>query len=145
MLNSLLVEKGTNIHSTTLFKGGASLQQHLGNVECMKLLNSGNFDYVILQEQSTKPWKNREKMHESVRAFHQAIQNKGGTTRTVLYGTWSKKDEPHNQGVIDEAYSSIAHELGITCVLVGPVWTSVQEEGIVNLYDSDKVCFSPAL
>ena len=74
----------------------------------------------MLQEQSTLPVKNAERMHENVRLFDGAIKAAGA--KTVLYMTWARRHAPESQQAITDAYATIGRELGATVVPVGVAW-----------------------
>ncbi len=63
-----------------------SLRRHWNAGVAPEAIRNGGFDFVVLQEQSTLPVKNAERMHESVRLFDQVIREAG--SNTVLYMTW---------------------------------------------------------
>jgi hypothetical protein len=69
--------------------GGASLPTHWNKGEAVSAIESGRYDYVILQEQSTLPIKNARRMHENVRLFDEPIRASGA--RTALYMTWRER------------------------------------------------------
>jgi len=100
--------------------GGASLRTHWNKGEARREIDTGGYDYVVLQEQSTLPVKNTARMHENVRLFDGVIRASGA--RTALYMTWARKLEPQNQQLITHAYTSIARELGATLIPVGVAW-----------------------
>jgi hypothetical protein len=97
--------------------GGASLRTHWNAGEALKAIQNGQYDYVVLQEQSTLPVKNAKRMHENIRLFDEAIKAAGA--KTVLYMTWARRHAPETQHAITDAYTSIGRELGGTVVPVG--------------------------
>ena len=78
--------------------GGASLRTHWNAGRAAKVIKTGGYDYVVLQEQSTLPVKNAKRMAENVRLFHEAIDRAG--SQTVLYMTWARQDSPQAQQAI---------------------------------------------
>ena len=74
----------------------------------------------MLQEQSTLPIKNADRMKQNVQLFDSAIKMAGATT--VLYMTWARQQAPETQHAISEAYKSLGRELGAIVVPVGNVW-----------------------
>src|SRR5438477_12285569 len=111
---------GKSLHHRLISAGGASLRTHWNAGQALKAIQNGQYDYVVLQEQSTLPVKNAKRMHENIRLFDDAI--KAARARTVLYMTWARQHEPQNQQVITHAYTSIGAELGATVVPVGVAW-----------------------
>src|SRR5688572_10539236 len=73
-------------------RGGASLRMHLNKGDAAAAMRAKRYDYVVLQEQSTLPIKNAERMHENVREFDKLIRAAGA--RTVLYMTWARQNAP---------------------------------------------------
>jgi hypothetical protein len=118
LLATLAAERGITIEHRLISAGGASLRQHLNAGRALTELATGNYDTVVLQEQSTLPAKNPARFHENVRDFHTAIAETGATT--ALYLTWSRKGQP--QAPFTTAYATIATELGATLVPAGLIW-----------------------
>ncbi len=120
LLAGLAGARGTSVEYRLISAGGASLRQHLNAGTALAAIADGGYDTVVLQEQSTLPAKNAERMHDSVRDFHAAIDQAGA--RTALYMTWARRNAPEKQQAITTAYASIAAEVGATLVPVGMVW-----------------------
>jgi hypothetical protein len=123
--------------------GGASLRTHWNKGHAQNRIKDGDFDYVVLQEQSTLPVKNATRMHENVRLFDGVIRAAGA--RTALYMTWARQHVPDTQRAITQAYESIGREIGATVVPVGVAW-----QGFLArckspvLHDKDKSHPTPA-
>jgi len=90
LLAGLAAERGITIEHRLISAGGASLRQHLNAGKALSEIATGNYDTVVLQEQSTLPAKNPTRMHENIRDFHTAISAAGA--ETALYMTWSRKN-----------------------------------------------------
>lgn len=102
--------------------GGASLRSHWNAGRAAKAIETGGYDYVVLQEQSTLPVKNAKRMAENVRLFDELINRAG--SKTVLYMTWARQHTPEAQQAITDAYDTIGEELGAIVVPVGLAWQS---------------------
>jgi hypothetical protein len=136
MIARLASADGKQLHHRLISAGGASLRAHWNKGEAQQAICEGNYDYVVLQEQSTLPVKNAARMHESVRLFDDAIRSAGA--KTVLYLTWARQHAPHTQQAITDAYTTIGREIGATIVPVGVIWQQVlRKHGDVALYDKD--------
>jgi hypothetical protein len=61
--------KGKELRHRLISAGGASLRAHWNAGEALKAIQTGGYDDVVLQEQSTLPVKNARRMHESVGLF----------------------------------------------------------------------------
>jgi len=120
MIATLAAAAGMDFEHQLINVGGASLRTHWNKGDALKLIKSGGFDCVVLQEQSTLPVKNASRMHENVRLFDGAI--KASASKTALYLTWARQAQPQNQALITGAYESIGNELGATVVPAGIVW-----------------------
>lgn len=111
---------GKSIQHRLIFAGGASLRAHWNAGKAIKEIQTGKYDIVVLQEQSTLPIKNAIRMHENVRLFDEAIKEAGA--KTILYMTWARQHCPESQKAITDAYTSIGKELDATIVPVGTAW-----------------------
>jgi hypothetical protein len=137
-LIALLAEaSGHRLQHQLISVGGASLRTHWNKGHARNRIRDGDFDYVVLQEQSTLPVKNATRMHENVRLFDEVIRAAGA--RTALYMTWARQHVPETQRTITAAYESIGREIGATVVPVGRAWQSVLAgRNSPALHDKDK-------
>ena len=116
--------------------GGASLRRHWNGGEALRAIKTGEYDYVVLQEQSTLPIKNPKRMHENVRLFNNAIKAAGA--KTALYMTWARRHAPETQQQITAAYESIAAELRAQLIPAGMAWEAfLRKHDQPILYDAD--------
>ena len=120
LVGSLASAAGLELRHRLISVGGASLRTHWNKGDAQRAISTGKYDYVVLQEQSTLPVKNAERMHDNVRLFDGRIKATGA--RTALYMTWARKREPQNQKLVTAAYTSIAEELGATLIPAGVAW-----------------------
>lgn len=125
--------------------GGATLKQHWEEGRALHEIQSGRWDYVVLQEQSMLGEEIFENGRSYVRSpdqfvkygrkFELAIRKSGA--ETVFYMTWSRKDRPDQQKYLTYAYMSIAKETGSLIAPVGMAWESLQKNPQFELYDMD--------
>jgi hypothetical protein len=128
---------GKNLDHRLISAGGASLRRHWNAGQAQEAIKNGDYDCVVLQEQSTLPVKNAARMHDSVRLFDEAIKSAGA--RTVLYMTWARKHAPETQAAITDAYNTIGEELNALVVPVGAAWQKfLAEHDEPVLYDRDQ-------
>jgi hypothetical protein len=120
LIASLAEASGHHLQHQLISLGGASLRTHWNKGHAQNRIREGDFDYVVLQEQSTLPVKNAKRMHENVRLFDEVIRATGA--RTALYMTWARQHAPEIQRAITEAYESIGREIGATVIPVGLAW-----------------------
>jgi hypothetical protein len=137
LVSGLAAERGLQVKSELISAGGASLRTHWNAGHATRAIATGGYDYVVLQEQSTLPVKNADRMAENVRLFDEAIQRAKSTT--VLYMTWAREHAPETQRAITDAYNTIGRELGAIVVPVGLAWQScLSQHGMPVLYDRDQ-------
>jgi hypothetical protein len=115
---------------------GAALKTHWERGIAREAIRDADWDFVVLQEQSTLPLKNRKRMHEYVTLFDQEIRQRGA--KTALYLTWARRHEFHRQAELSDAYTSIGLALGATIVPVGVAWQrSINERPDLILHEKD--------
>ena len=114
LLAELAAARDASLKHQLVSVGGASLRTHWNAVRAAKEIETGKYDYVVLQEQSTLPVRNAARMAENVRLFDEVIQRAG--SKTVLYMTWARRNAPEAQAAITDAYNTIGHELGAIVV-----------------------------
>jgi hypothetical protein len=137
LLAAMAAARGMHVEYDLISAGGASLRTHWNAGRAAKRIETGGFDYVVLQEQSTLPVKNAKRMGENIRLFDEVIRRAG--SKTVLYMTWARENMPEAQQAITDAYETIGQELSATVVPVGLVWQHYRAtHKSPNLYDRDQ-------
>jgi len=111
--------RSITIEHELISAGGASLRRHL-NAGTTDKIRGAAWDFVVLQEQSTLPVKDRKRFHENVREYVTAAAGAGA--KLALYMTWARKTDPDNQALLTEAYNEIGKELGAIIVPAGVAW-----------------------
>ena len=124
------------VETRRIVANGASLRQHWNKGEALAAIQEGQWDYVVLQEQSTLPIKNALRFHENVRLFDDEIKKSGA--KTALYLTWARKNVPETQDALDGATLAIGEETGALVVPVGLAWRAARgKDAAIELYDKD--------
>jgi uncharacterized protein DUF4886 len=137
LLALMAAERKMLIEHQLISVGGASLRTHWNAGRAAKEIETGTYDYVVLQEQSTLPVKNARRMAENIGLFYEIIRRAGSTT--VLYMTWAREDAAESQQAITNAYNSIGKEVGAIIVPVGLAWQNfIAKHDQPLLYDRDK-------
>jgi hypothetical protein len=143
LIAQLAAARGMTLQHRLISSGGASLRTHWNAGEALKAIQEGDYEVVILQEQSTLPVKNAKRMEENIRLFDEAVRSAGA--RTVLYMTWARQHTPESQQVITDAYNGIGRGLGATVVPVGVAWQSfLRKHNRPVLHDRDQSHPTPA-
>lgn len=122
LLAELAAARGRHVEHELISQGGASLRTHWNAGRAVRAVETGGYDCVVLQEQSTLPVKNPARMAENVRLFD--ALNKQAGSKTVLYMTWARQSASEAQQAITDAYNTIGEELGAIVVPVGLAWQS---------------------
>ena len=126
-------KNGPRIVPTLAVHGGITLRWHLENGPAMSLLESGGWDYVVLQEHSLLGADtNRQppvmggaaNFHESTRELVRRIR--AVKAEPILFMTWARRDHLEQQKDLANAYIQIGKELGVTVAPVGLAWTEAR-------------------
>jgi hypothetical protein len=137
LLAEMAAARDLHVKYELISAGGASLRNHWNAGRAAKAVETGGYDYVVLQEQSTLPVKNAKRMAENVRLFDESIKRAGA--KTVLYMTWARQHTPEAQQAITDAYNTIGDELRAIVVPVGLAWQSfLAKHDKPVLYDRDQ-------
>jgi hypothetical protein len=129
-------------------QGGWTLADHVGSPETQGLLNSTNWNFVVLQEQSqipsVEPVRNQE-MYPAARELVQKIEAVGATP--IFFVTWAHQDGMPENGMnnfesmqfqINRGYMGIAQELNAPVAAVGSAWlTAIKEHPELELWQAD--------
>lgn len=113
------------INSVT--EGSYTLEAHWNDIKSTDKIVSDNWDYVVLQEQSTRPINNIDLFYQYARLLNTLIINRD--SKTVFYMTWARKDQPQDISALDAAYSVICEELNAELAPVGRAF-----EYVINTY-----------
>jgi hypothetical protein len=138
LIANLAAAAGKTMRHQLISVGGASLRTHWNKADALHAIQRGGYDYVVLQEQSTLPIKNPQRMRENVLLFDQAIKAAG--SKTALYLTWARAHAPDSQEQITTAYTSIAREIEATLIPAGIAWQKhLREPDPIILHDKDAI------
>ena len=142
---------GRKIEAKSVTRGGATLADLWSLTNALETLRGGNWDVVVLQEQSTLgisyvdgKWGVNEPsgLYRWARFWNAEIQRKNA--KTVFYLTWGRKAYPEFQTYLNYGYSEIAHELNAGLAPAGLAWKRIRETvpGL-ELFDADGTHPSP--
>ncbi|REK21808.1 MAG: hypothetical protein DWQ40_03660 [Actinobacteria bacterium] len=148
MIEDLAASGGHRIRVTTHATGGWWLKDHADSPATIDAIENGDWDYVVLQEQSIVPSYPPERvgsMYPAARDLNLSIRKIEATP--VLFLTWGYaggfSDVGHAnyfsmQDALTEGYESIAVELAGVVAPVGEAWRSVRvEHPVLDLYEPD--------
>lgn len=89
--------------------GGRTLEQHYADGQATAAIRHGEWDYVVLQEQSQTPIFNRTNFYATARKLDQAIRQAGA--KTILLMTWERPDSSQ-RGVTTTNLAAVFTALG---------------------------------
>ncbi len=107
--------------------GGQSLRGHWGTISRVKppaksSVASGNWDYVVLQDQSMMPIVRAADTVKYAGLLGRAARDAGATP--VMYLTWARRRTPKTQTALTEAYVRAAAEARGLLAPVGVAWAN---------------------
>jgi hypothetical protein len=145
---NLMQASGHKVEVEVVASGGQTLAGHAASTSTLAKIETGNWDYVIVQEQSVIPSKQSEReqqMYPPARTLDRVIRENGG--KTVLFMTWGRRDGLSGEGFADFAsmqaqlgagYREIGDELDAVVAPVGIVWQNgLAQQSQLELWDSD--------
>lgn len=148
MIQGLGDAGGNRVRVSTRAVGGWWMKDHAASADTVNAIESEEWDYVILQEQSIVPASEPDRinsMNPSMRALNRSIQKSGASP--VVYLTWGRaggfSEVGHGsyasmQAAVTTAYEKIADELVAVVAPVGEAWRQVLiDHPGLTLYQSD--------
>ena len=115
---------------------GETLQGHWNTPSTRKAIRVGPWDYVVLQEQSTRPFEDPDAFIRYAVLLGRAVREAG--TEPLLFLTWARRDQPNNQAQITVAYRRAAQEIPAIIVPVGLAWQdALKAIPSTGLYEPD--------
>jgi hypothetical protein len=100
--------------------GGCTLEKHWKDGKAAQKIAAGKWDYVVLQEQSSRPIVDRARMFEYAAKLDGAIKKR--QARTLLFQTWARQNAPQQQAALSKAYRDLGKELKARVAPVGMAW-----------------------
>lgn len=140
---------GPVIEAELVARGSATLASHLHEGAGRRMLGSGSWNFVVLQEQSLWGGSIVDGLAElgDIDGFHDAVRRWVSIIREreaepILYMTWARRDPPGRyvrlQAQLASGYDQIGKELGIPVAPVGLAWAEAHSSGdLPSLYESD--------
>ena len=121
-------------------KGGATLSDHLKQPTTIEIIQTGNWNFVVLQEQSQTPALSTDSaasFQQSVRTLSKIIQQAGASP--ILYATWGRRDgDQRNPKVfpdfetmndqLSSAYQRAGSAATARVAPVGTAWAQLKQQ-----------------
>ncbi len=125
------------IHTSSVVKPGAQLEQHWKDGKALQMIQTGHFNFVVLQDQSSAAFLSLNSFREYAARFDSAIKKSGA--KTVLYMTWGYADRPKMGDTIAYEYNRLGKDLGALVAPCGVAWKCLLEKNPnIELHISDK-------
>lgn len=116
--------------------GGCTLEMHTTNTNSLAEINSGIYDYVVLQEQSTRPVEEPALFYQYAAVLDSMITENGG--QTAFFMTWARQDDPSMLEGLAGAYTYAGTELQAPVAPVGLAFEQIRlTHPEINLYAGD--------
>lgn len=138
---------GHHVDAQMVAPGGQTLTQHAASFDTLNKINSLNWDYVVLQEQSQIPSIKQSRTTEMYPAARTLVQKiRGDKATPIFFSTWAHNNGFPENGLnyegmeyeIDTAYLGIARELNVAVSPVGEAWfTTSRQHPEINLWQAD--------
>jgi prepilin-type N-terminal cleavage/methylation domain-containing protein len=123
--------------------GGATLQQHWEQGVALQKIQQGQWDFVVLQEQSQMAVLDPDTYRYYATLFIQQIQKRKAIP--MLYMTWARQWAPQQQGSYNRVFLRLAKEQQAEAAPGGMAWQLCwQSSPSINLYASDGSHPSPS-
>jgi hypothetical protein len=117
--------------------GGKTLEFHLGNESTTRRIAEGDWDFVVLQDQSQTPAVFPKRFEAAAIELDKLIDAAGA--RTVFYQTWGRRDGDKKnaerfptyqsmQKALSKSYASAARRCDAILAPVGDTWALVRKE-----------------
>lgn len=138
--------------------GGQTLDGHSTNNTAQSKIRQGNWDVIILQEQSqipTIPFYKESLMYPAARRLEDTIRKYNPCAKIMMFMTWGRRfggqqcdsdgtycspsfvDFTHMQDSLESSYVGIANEIGAAVAPVGIAWKNVIENTSTVLHTGD--------
>lgn len=157
MVQSIASAAGDSLFVDTYTPGGYSLELHSVNSLSLQKISAMNWDFVVLQDQSTLPAMPEADVQVSTYPFAEDLVNfiksNHPCSEAVFFNTWGREnglsglcatwppvcDYEGMQQLLDERYQVMAEQNNSTLAPVGRAWKSARlEHPDISLYTSDE-------
>ncbi len=157
MVSSIATSFGDILIYDSNTPGGYTFYAHSTNATTLTKINSNNWDYVVLQEQSQLPSFSPAQVANDVYPYadslNQIIQENDSCTHTMFYMTWGRKNGDASncasytpvctydgmQARLRASYIEMANDLDAEVSPVGAVWKKFRTDfPTVELYNADE-------
>jgi len=123
--------------------GGCTLEQHWRNGKAAAKIAAGTWDFVVLQEQSTRPLSDPALMTTYAARLDALITAQHA--KTLLYQTWARQNAMERQPELSKTYTDLGKQLNADVVPAGTAWAlALKSDPTLALHGEDKSHPTPA-
>lgn len=146
IVKAIALTQEINIAYTAIAPGGARFVQHLKNKAVLQAIRKGNWDFVILQEQSSAPAFPSKQVVQNVYpaagSLNSLVHTHNKEAKVIFYMTWGHQDgmqgAPADYPLVETyegmqerlkiSYLEMAYQHKAWCAPVGMAWQCVRKE-----------------
>ena len=158
LVQSLSTSAGKTLIIDSSMPGGYPMSSHLNDATTFSKISQGNWDYVILQEQSQIPtieFYRDNDMYPAMTDLKALIEQYNPCAKIITYMTWGRRYggqqcDPSGtycspvfanfnqmQNSLTSAYLEISEQLNVQCAPVGVVWQNILNNSTNVLHSGD--------
>jgi len=158
LVQSLSSSAGKTLIIDSNMPGGMTVSGHVNNATSIAKISQGNWDYVVIQEQSQIPsidYYRYNDMYPAMTSLKLLIEQYNPCAKIITYMTWGRRfggqqcdpqntycspvfvDFNHMQDSLTSAYLEISEQLNIQCAPVGVTWQNILNDTILILHSND--------
>jgi hypothetical protein len=157
MVSDMATSTGDKLIYSMSAPGGQTFQQHTTNSTTLSLIAQGNWDFVVLQEQSQRPSFDDAQVAFEVYPYAKKLDSlvklQNSCAKTMYYMTWGRKTGDQDNcpfwppvctyegmdSLLQLRYSNMASDNKGVLTPVAKVWRSLRTSNPnMELYDADK-------
>lgn len=153
IVQQLASAAGDSLIFTRYTPGGYTLNDHFNDPTSQNHIQSGGWDYVVLQGQSQEPVVQTTKFNLGAQRLQNLIHQHNPCSTTLLYMTWGRKNGDAStcatfplmctyrsmDSTLRQRYLQLARSLQEEVAPVSVVWRSLrQNQPAINLYQADE-------
>lgn len=158
LVQNLTISAGKTLNIDSNSPGGMTLEGHVADAVTFAKISEGNWDYVVIQEQSQIPaidYYRYNSMYPALTELKALVEQYNPCARLITYMTWGRRfggqqcdqtstycspdfaDFNHMQDSLTSAYTEISDILGVQCAPVGVTWQHILNDTTVVLHSAD--------
>ncbi len=158
LVQNLSTSAGKTLNIDSNMPGGYLISSHLNDATTLSKISQGNWDYVILQEQSLIPtidYYRYNDMYPAMTDLKSVIEQYNPCAKVITYMTWGRRfggqhcdpsgtycspvfaNFNHMQDSLTSAYLEISEQLNIQCAPVGLTWQNILNDTTLILHSND--------